>query len=114
MKEESLPPPPTIEDLDMRTIATVLVAFAISLGGTAVASAEDEETAAPTATIESGNAPREVGEPTDSGSGPIESGAAAESGGGPIEVAAEPEDADEPRPDPVAEPPEAPDEAEAE
>lgn len=83
----------------MRTIAAILAAFAISLAGTAIAAAE-EEAETPTATIDSGGSPREVGEAPESASEPIDAGASAESGGEPIEPAAEPEDADDPRPAP--------------
>ncbi|WP_336671337.1 hypothetical protein [Tsukamurella sp. USMM236] len=86
----------------MRTLAAIVAAAAITFSGAGIASAADEETDKPsTATIDTGNAPREVGTPAES-PGIIESAAEPESASDPIEPVAEPESADEPRPDPEA------------
>lgn len=84
----------------MRTLAAIVATAAITFSGAGIASAADEETEKPsTATIETGNSPREVGAPAAS-PGIIESAAEPEAASAPIEPVAEPESADDPRPDP--------------
>lgn len=85
----------------MRTLATIVATAAITFSGAGIATAADEEAETPTATIESGSGPREVGTAAET-PGTIEPAAEPESGSDPIEAAAEPEDADAPRSDPEA------------
>ncbi|CAM3126211.1 hypothetical protein [Tsukamurella hominis] len=85
----------------MRTLAAIVAAAAITFSGAGIAAAEEEPEKPTTATIDSGNSPREVGTPVES-PGIIEPAAAPESASGPVEPVAEPESADEPRPDPEA------------
>ncbi|MBS4100035.1 hypothetical protein [Tsukamurella paurometabola] len=86
----------------MRTLATIVATAAITLSGAGIAAAAEEEAdAPPTASIDAGDSPREVGAPP-AAPGTIEPAAEPESASGPIEPAAEPESADDPRPDPEA------------
>ncbi|MEC4612467.1 hypothetical protein ACFWXB_11610 [Tsukamurella tyrosinosolvens] len=86
----------------MRTLAAIVATAAITFSGAGIAAAADEETEKPpTATIETGDSPREVGTAPES-PGIIEPVAAPESASDPIENGAEPESASEPRPDPEA------------
>ncbi|NMD57216.1 MULTISPECIES: hypothetical protein [Tsukamurella] len=84
----------------MRTLATIVVTAAITLSGAGIAAAEEETEKPPTATIDSGSSPRDVGASAEP-AGTIEPAAEPESGAEPIDTAAAPEDADAPRPDPT-------------
>jgi len=85
----------------MRTLATIVVTAAIAFSGTGIAAAAEEPEKAPTATIDSGGSPRDVGAPAEA-PGIIEPAAEPESTAAPVENGAAPEDADAPRPDPEA------------
>ncbi|KXO89463.1 hypothetical protein [Tsukamurella pseudospumae] len=84
----------------MRILAAILATMAISVAGTGLAAAEDDGASTPTATIETGDSPREVGTAPEGAADPAEPTAPPESASEPIEPTAAPEGAGEPRSDP--------------